>query len=206
MVKIGIKTYGNFYPNLVEFQSSIVDSLRSEDEKFKKALILGIREFSKIKGDIAGRQAFDLYQNFGFPIELTVELAGEAGEKVDLAGFKKELEKHQELSRGTQEKTKGGLAVQTAQAAKLHTATHLLHQALRDVLGKHVAQTGSHITNERLRFDFSHSEKLTDAQIKQVEEIVNAKIKEELGVHKKLMPKEKADQIGAIGLFGEKYG
>jgi alanyl-tRNA synthetase len=102
--------------------------------------------------------------------------------------------------------SKGGLAVQSETAAKLHTATHLLHQALRDVLGNHVHQTGSHITEERLRFDFSHSGKVTDEQIKQVEKIINTKTKEGLSVHQKNVPKEKADEVGAIGLFGEKYG
>ena len=206
LAKIVVKTYQEIYPDLEEFQRSIIDEFQKEEEKFKKALNFGIRQFEKIKGDISGRSAFDLYQNFGFPIELTVELVKEAGKKIDLVGFEKEFRAHQKLSQTAGQKTKGGLAIQTDQTAKLHTATHLLHQTLRDVLGKHVHQTGSHITEERLRFDFSHHAKMTKAQIKKVEEIVNQKIKENLIVYQKNMPKETAHELSAIGLFGEKYG
>ena len=206
LAQVVIKTYGDFYPNLIEFQESIAGELKKEEAKFKKALEVGIGQFERIGGDISGRAAFDLYQNFGFPIELTIELATGAGKKVDTRGFEKELKSHQQLSRLAGQKTKGGLAVQSEQAAKLHTATHLLHQALRDVLGSHVHQTGSYITNERLRFDFSHNEKLTAEQIKRVQLRVNQKIRENLRVNQKVMPKEAADQIGAIGLFGQKYG
>lgn len=206
LVKIVVKTYGDFYPNLVEFQNSIIDVLQKEESKFKKALANGIKQFEKIKGDITSRDAFNLYQNFGFPIELTVELAGENNKKVDMVSFEKELKAHQDLSRQASQKTKGGLAVQSDKAAKLHTATHLLHQALRDVLGHHVHQTGSHITDERLRFDFSHHSKMTDEQLKKTEDIVNQKIQANLKVHKKVVPKAAADEMGAIGLFDEKYG
>ncbi|MEK9146827.1 MAG: alanine--tRNA ligase, partial [Patescibacteria group bacterium] len=206
LAQVVIKTYGDFYPNLIEFQESIAGELKKEEAKFKKALEVGIGQFERIGGDISGRAAFDLYQNFGFPIELTIELATGAGKKVDTRGFEKELKSHQQLSRLAGQKTKGGLAVQSEQAAKLHTATHLLHQALRDVLGSHVHQTGSYITNERLRFDFSHNEKLTAEQIKRVQLRVNQKIRENLRVNQKVMPKEAADQIGAIGLFDQKYG
>jgi alanyl-tRNA synthetase len=206
LVKITVEIYGSFYPKLEEFQESIAKELQNEEEKFKKALLSGIRQFEKIKGDISGKDAFNLYQNFGFPIELTIELASEQEKKVDVKKFSEELKKHQELSRKAQEKTKGGLAVQSDIAAKLHTATHLLHQALRDVLGSHTHQTGSHITNERLRFDFSHDKKMTDDEIKKTEGIVNGKIKENLKVNKKVIPKKAADKIGAIGLFDEKYG
>src|SRR3990172_6871046 len=173
LAKIIIKTYQEIYPDLEEFQRSIIDELQKEEEKFKKALSLGIREVEK---------------------------------NVDLSGFERKLKAHQKLSQAAGQKTKGGLAIQTEKAAKLHTATHLLHQALRDVLGNHVHQTGSHITDERLRFDFSHSEKMTDEQIKKVESVVNQKIKDKLIVYKKLMPKEAAQEIGAIGLFEQKYG
>ncbi|HSX18896.1 MAG TPA: alanine--tRNA ligase-related protein, partial [Candidatus Saccharimonadales bacterium] len=206
LAKIVVEIYGKFYPKLEEFQNSIVEELKKEEAKFKRALASGIRQFEKIEGDISGHDAFDLYQSYGFPIELTIELAAEANKNVDVPEFEKEFKTHQELSRKAGEKTKGGLAVQSANAAKLHTATHLLHQALRDVLGHHVHQTGSHITDERLRFDFSHDQKLTDEQIKKTEEIVNEKIKEGLRVHKKVLPKEAAQQVGAIGLFDEKYG
>ncbi len=204
--KTVVKTYGDFYPKLTEFQKSIVEELKKEEARFKKALAAGIRQFEKIGGDISGKAAFDLYQNFGFPIELTIELATEASKSVDVRKFEEELRAHQDLSRRAGEKTKGGLAVQSDQAARLHTATHLLHQALRDVLGNHVAQTGSHITDVRLRFDFQHHQKMTDHEIKMVEKIVNEKIKENFTVYKKVMPKEAADGVGAIGLFDEKYG
>ena len=205
VAKTFIEIYGGFYPYLVEFSDSILKNLKAEEQKFKSALSRGLSSFKKLKGEISGKSAFDLYQNFGFPIELTLELAKEQKKKVDTEGFEKELGKHQELSRKSGEKTKGGLAVQSDQAAKLHTATHLLHQALRDVLGKHVHQTGSHITDERLRFDFTHTDKMTDSQIKEVEKIVNQKIKEKIPLTKKLMTQEEADKIGAIGLFREKY-
>lgn len=206
LVGIVVKTYGDFYPLLTEFQDSIVGELQKEEGKFKKALALGVRQFEKIKGTVSGQAAFDLYQNFGFPIELTIELAKEQAKEVDVAGFEKEFAAHQQLSRAAGAKTKGGLAVQSEQAAKLHTVTHLLHQALRDVLGRHVHQTGSHITDERLRFDFSHHQKLTEDEIKEVQKIVNDKIRQNLTVNKKVMPKQEAEQIGAIGLFEEKYG
>ncbi len=204
--KTVIKTYASTYPKLEEFQETIVGEFKKEEQKFKAALASGIRHFEKIKGNISGRDAFNLYQNFGFPIELTFELAKEQNKKVDIGGFDKEFKSHQELSRKAGEKTKGGLAIQSDRAAKLHTATHLMHQALRDVLGSHVHQTGSHITDERLRFDFAHDQKLTEDQIQKVQEIVNQKIQENLKVNKKVMPKEAADQLGAIGLFDEKYG
>jgi len=206
LAKTTIKIFGDFYPHLEEFKDSIVAQLTKEEAKFKKALSTGIKEFEKIKGDITGRAAFDLYQNFGFPIELTIELATEIGKKVETSGFEKELKKHQELSRKSGQKSKGGLAVQTEKAVKLHTTTHLLHQALRDVLGNHIHQTGSHITEDKLRFDFSHHQKMTQGEVRQVERIVNQKIKDNLTVNQKNMPKEKAQELGAIGLFEQKYG
>lgn len=201
-----VKTYKDIYPKLEEFRKTIVQELQKEEEKFKKALVAGIRQFERLAGDISGRDAFDLYQNFGFPIELTIELSTEKNKKVDVAGFEKEFKAHQELSRKAGERTKGGLAQQSDQAAKLHTATHLLHQALRDVLGHHVCQTGSHITDERLRFDLRHDTKMTSQQIKKVEKLVNEKIRANLKVYKLIMPKAAAVQLGAIGLFEEKYG
>ena len=206
LAKTTIKIFGDFYPHLEKFKDSIVEELIKEEIKFKKALTSGIREFEKIKGDITSRAAFDLYQNFGFPIELTTELATEFGKKVDTHGFKKELQKHQELSKLSGQKSKGGLAARTQNTIKLHSSTHLLHQALRDVLGSHIHQTGSHITDERLRFDFSHHQKMAQDQIREVENLVNQKIKDNLTVYQKNMPKEKAQELGAIGLFEQKYG
>lgn len=206
LTKIVVDVYGSFYPKLQEFQDTIVQQLKKEEEKFKKALKSGIAQFEKIGGDISGKDAFNLYQNYGFPIELTIELAVEEGKQVDLAGFEKEFRSHQDLSREAGEKTKGGLAIQSDRAAKLHTATHLMHQALRDVLGNHAHQTGSHITDERLRFDFTHDAKMTEDQIRKVEQLVNEKIEKGLPVNKKTLPKGEADKVGAIGLFEEKYG
>jgi len=204
--KTVIKTYQSTYPNLSEHQDLIISELQKEEQKFKKALDQGIREFEKISGNISAKDAFDLYQNFGFPIELTVELAKEKARQVDTKGYQKLNNEHQQKSRSAQQSAKGGLAVQSDIAAKLHTTTHLMHQALRDVLGPHAHQTGSNITNQRLRFDFTHHEKMTDDQISRVQGIVNEKIKANLAVHKKSMPKKAADELGAIGLFDEKYG
>lgn len=204
--KTVIKSYEDTYPNLIEHQDLITKELKGEEEKFNKALGSGIRQFEKISGNITGSNAFDLYQNYGFPIELTIELANEKNKKVDVQAYQKLLKDHQQKSKSAQQSAKGGLSVQSDKAAKLHTATHLMHQALRDVLGNHAHQIGSHITDERLRFDFTHGEKMTDEQIKQVESIVNEKIKEDLTVNKKTMPKAAADELGAIGLFDDKYG
>jgi len=208
LAKSVIKIYDGFYPKLDEFQKTIIKELQNEEEKFKKALALGLREFEKKQKSerfISGPTIFNLYQNYGFPAELTVELAKERNKKADLDSFEKLSREHQEKSRKASKSAKGGLTVKSETAEKLHTATHLLHQALRDVLGKHVHQTGSHITEERLRFDFSHSEKMTQDQIKKVQDLVNKKIKENLKVNKKTMPKKAADELGAIGLFDEKY-
>lgn len=159
------------------------------------------------KATIAGKEAFDLYQSFGFPPDMIIELAQEKRLLVDLEALEDEIAKHRELSKKlSQGKFRGGLVDESPLTIRGHTATHLLHQALRDVLGNHVHQTGSNITQERLRFDFAYGEKLTSNQIKKVEEIVNQKIKENLKVTKALMTQEEADRLGAIGLFKEKYG
>src|SRR3989344_1776641 len=180
---------------------------KEEPDKVLKQFGLPITYEEIEKATISGKEAFDLYQSYGFPTEMIVELAKAKNLLVDIESLKKEIEKHQEVSRaGAAGRFKGGLADHSEITVRGHTATHLLHQALRDVLGSHVHQTGSNITPERIRFDFSHSEKLTDEQIKKVEEIVNQKIKEDLPVKKELMSQEEADKIGAIGLFREKYG
>ncbi len=204
--KTVIRTYEGIYPNLTEHQELIFGQLKEEEQKFKKALASGVKEFEKIKNNISAKSAFDLYQNFGFPIELTVELAGEQNKKVDVIGFEKLLIDHQNKSRSAQTSAKGGLATKSDITAKLHTATHLMHQALRDVLGGHTHQIGSNITDERLRFDFTHHSKMTDEQIKEVEKLVNNKIKDNLIVTQKVLPKKAADELGAIGLFDDKYG
>ncbi|MBI2138238.1 alanine--tRNA ligase, partial [Candidatus Woesearchaeota archaeon] len=153
-------------------------------------------------------EAFLLFQSFGFPIELTQELAKEKSITVDGGGFKKEFEKHQQLSRaGAEKRFRGGLADHSEQTTKLHTATHLLNEALKAVLGrKDIHQKGSNITPERLRFDFNFDRKITDAELREVERVVNEKIQEGLPVTRGEMSVEEAKKIGAEGVFGHKYG
>ena len=157
--------------------------------------------------DLSGSEAFDLYQTYGFPLDVTLELAQEQGMSVDRAGFETELKKHQERSRaGAERKFHGGLADHSAMSVRYHTATHLLHQALRDVLGEHVFQKGSNITPERLRFDFVHPRKMTTEEIAHVEEIVNRRIGEALPVTFEILPLAEAKRRGALGLFEDQYG
>jgi alanyl-tRNA synthetase len=204
-----IKTLEESYPALVTKQALIAEGLLKEAQKFEKTLAQGLKEFEKMwtkSQSLTGKDAFDLYQSFGFPLEVTAELAQERGQLVDRAAFSQEFQKHQDLSRqGAEKKFAGGLADHSEETTKLHTATHLLHQALRDVLGPHVEQRGSNITAERLRFDFSHGEKLTPEQVAQVEAIVQAQIKAAHPVHFELLSVEEAKARGAIGLFEDKY-
>ena len=154
-----------------------------------------------------GRLVFRLYDTYGFPPELTQELAEQAGLGADMEGFHAAFQEHQEKSReGGADRFKGGLAERSPETIKLHTATHLLHEALRKVLGAQVEQRGSNITVERLRFDFSHSEKLSAEQLTKVEDLVNAQILLDLGVTWEEMSIEDAKRKGAIGLFEERYG
>ncbi|HOD96974.1 MAG TPA: alanine--tRNA ligase [Candidatus Paceibacterota bacterium] len=202
--------YGETYPELNENKDFIEEQLVREEEKFSKTLSKGLSLFEKLaqnKKQISSKEAFDLYQSYGFPLELIKELAKEKNIEVDVIGFEEEFKKHQELSRtASAGMFKGGLASHSEKAIKYHTATHLLHKALQEVLGEEVKQEGSNINEERLRFDFSCSKKLTPEQLKKVEEIVNQKIKENLPVIMKEMKLEEAKKIGAIGLFNEKYG
>lgn len=178
-----------------------------ESQKFNRTLDRGLKEFEKIsKNNITGKDAFLLYESYGFPIELTTELAQEKNLKVDLEEYKNHLIKHQELSRTVaKEKFKGGLADNSETTTRYHTATHLLHQALREVLGEGVSQKGSNLNPERLRFDFSYPKKITDEQLKKIEEIVNGKIKENIKVNCETMPLKKALSEGALAFFGNKY-
>lgn len=181
-------------------------TIRDEIERFEKTLSKGLKEVEKI-AEIDGKIAFDLYQTYGFPYEVTEELYRQKGQNIDHSQYEAEFKKHQELSRtASAGMFKGGLAGHSETEIKYHTATHLLHQALRDVLGPEVFQKGSNITPERLRFDFSFDRKMTDEEIKKTEEIINQKIKEDLKVERKLMSVEEAKKLGALGLFGEKYG
>lgn len=177
------------------------------DEKKLTKFGIQISKEEVERATISGKEAFDLYQSFGFPPDMIIELAQERRLLVDLEVLEEEIEKHKNLSRQlSQAKFRGGLADESKATIHGHTATHLLHQALRDVLGNHVYQTGSNITQARLRFDFGHGEKLNSDQIKKIEDIVNQKIKENLKVTKELMSQKEADRLGAIGLFKERYG
>ena len=201
-----IRIFGDVYPEVRENSEKIHEELEAEEARFQKVLTGGLREFEKLGNNITGKDAFYLYETYGFPPELTFELTAEKGLRVDRTQFNSEFEKHKEKSReGAKKKFVGGLADHSEITIRGHTATHLLHQALRDVLGNQVHQTGSNITIERIRFDFSYGEKMSPEQIKEVEKIVNKKIKEDLKVTKTLMKQEEADKKGAIGLFPEKY-
>lgn len=206
------KQYGEYYPSLREHQQSAAALLQKEVAKFEAVLAEGLRRFQaaatgKLKGEVlSGETAFKLYESYGFPIELTQEMAREQGLTVDMGGFEEALKTHQTKSReGAKQKFAGGLADHSEMSVKYHTATHLLHQALQDVLGKHAVQRGSNITAERLRFDFSHPDKMMAEQIAKVEEIVNEKIQADLPVMRHEMTVEEAREKGALGLFGHKY-
>jgi alanyl-tRNA synthetase len=210
-----IPTLSDVYREIEENQEHILTTLAKEEIRFKRTLKRGEKEFFKAvaqcqsrgQGTMPGNIVFHLYDTYGFPPELTEEFARKQGLGTDLDGFHKAFEEHQEKSRqGAAARFKGGLAEKSPETIKLHTATHLLHQALRQVLGPHVEQRGSNITTERLRFDFGHSEKLTDAQIAAVEAIVNEQIEHDLPVTCEKMRVEEAQERGAIGLFEDRYG
>ena len=200
--------YKEFYPELLQKKEMILSVIAEEESKFKKTLEKGLKRFDDIsqKGGISGKDAFALFSTCGFPLEMTVELAKERNINVDAKSFDKEFEEHQKISRAASAGMfKGGLADAGEKTTRYHTATHLLHQALKIVLGKSVNQKGSNITAERLRFDFSWPEKMTKEQIEKTEQIVNGKIKENLPVVWQEMSLEEARLSGAIGLFGHKY-
>lgn len=211
-----INMFENIYPELQNNKNKILEEFTIEENHFALALEKGTKEFEKLmarvpdfveKKSISGKNAFYLYETFGFPIELTVEMASENGFTVDMASFDKAFEEHQALSRkGAEQKFKGGLADNSEATAALHSATHLLHKALRTVLGDHVAQKGSNITAERLRFDFSHDDKMSEEQLKKVEKIVNEQIQKSLPITMQEMSFDEAKAQGAIGLFADRYG
>jgi alanyl-tRNA synthetase len=212
---IVVNTFAPAYPELEQNRAHIAAELEREETKFQATLARGLREYQKkverIQGDggniISGVDAFDLFETYGFPLPLTAELAREQGLTVDETGFESLYQEHKEMSRrGSENKFKGGLADHAAETTRLHTATHLLHQALRQVLGTSVHQMGSNITAERLRFDFSYADKLTPEQIQQVEQIVNAQIANDLTVSVQVMSLDQATGSGALAFFGEKYG
>ncbi len=210
-----IEQLGGVFPELRANRDRIIEELNREERQFEQTLEKGTREFEKFisrvpahieRKVISGKNAFYLYETYGFPIELTVEMAKEQNFTVDLEGFKEAFAKHQELSRqGAEQKFKGGLADQSEVTAKLHTATHLLQAALRKVLGPHVEQRGSNITADRLRFDFSHEDKMTPEQLAEVEGLVNAAIARNIPVDVVETSVSEAKEAGAMGLFEDRY-
>ena len=211
--KVVINQYAEVHPELKQNENFVLEQFKLEETRFARTLRQGEREFEKAvsrMGEnkvIDGVVAFNLYATYGFPIEMTRELAKEHGLTVDEAGFEKHFAEHQKSSHaGAEQRFKGGLADSSAQSARLHTATHLLHAALRRVLGDEVAQKGSNITPERLRFDFSFGRKVTKDELAQVEALVNEWIKADVPVVMTETTVEEAKKEGAIGLFESKYG
>ena len=207
-----IEKYSKYYSELERNKDVILQVLKDEKVKFNRTLEKGLREFEKETRNIEGKEinkdiAFRLYDTYGFPIELTEELAKENGLTVDTEGFKQKFAEHQEKSReGASQKFKGGLASTGEMETKYHTATHLLNAALKKVLGPHVHQKGSNITAERMRFDFSHNSKMTDEEKQKTEDLVNEYIKMAIPVEKLEMKKEDAINAGAEAMFADKYG
>jgi alanyl-tRNA synthetase len=190
----------------------IADEIRKEEEKFLKTLSAGLKEFDKVvsrlNGNIIdGKTAFRLYDTFGFPIEITEELAKDKGIAVDAAGFHEAFAEHQKKSQaGAEQKFKGGLIDQSEDTSKLHTATHLLGAALKAVLGDSVSQRGSNITPERLRFDFNFERPMTEDEIAAAQALVNGYIAKNVPITCKEMPTDKAKEAGAVGVFDGRYG
>ncbi len=208
-----IDEYGESYPELAKNKDKIFEELELEETRFKQTLEKGLKKIKDVIAEsrktekILGSEAFMQFSTYGFPLELTREIAKEHGIGVDEEGFHEEFKKHQELSRtASGGMFKGGLADAGEKSAQLHTATHLLLAALRKVLGEHVFQKGSNITAERLRFDFSHDKKMTPEEIQQVEKLVNVAISKDIPVKCEEMTLEEAQKEGAMGVFGEKYG
>lgn len=208
-----VEQYGPVYPELGENREFILEQLQREYDLFSRTLDEGLKKANRYldrigqDGILSGELAFRLYDTFGFPIEFTSELASERGYQVDMDGFRKKFEEHQNKSRqGAAGKFAGGLADKNEQTARLHTATHLLNGALRKVLGEEVSQRGSNITSERLRFDFSFGRKVTKEELEKAEAIVNEAIRKKIDVILEEMTPEKAYEEGAIGVFSGKYG
>jgi len=208
IANVVIEMFQDTYNELADNADCILSELEKEEEKFQMTIEKGMKEFEDMGFDknISGKEAFVLFSTYGFPVELIQELASKRNITLDYESFQKELEKHQELSRtASAGKFKGGLADASLETKKGHTSTHLLLAALRKVLGDHVYQKGSNITPERIRFDFSHDKKMTDEEIRRVEEIVNAQIQKNLPVEKSEVSLEEAKKMNAMGVFGHKY-
>jgi len=207
-----IEIYKDVYPEIKSKETDILTIIQKEEEKFEKTLEIGLKKFEELCKEgifltsASGQAAFDLYQSYGFPLELTQELLKEKKLTIDIENFQEVFRKHQEISRAGLEKKFGGIGKKASyEATKLHTATHLLHQALREILGSHIKQMGSDITSQKLRFDFSHFQKMNSEEIKKVEDLVNQKIEEDLEIKKEEMSYQKAIKSGALAFFKEKY-
>ena len=198
---------GKYFKNKIEIHQKVSNIINQEMDKFAVCLTKGLKEFEKAADKQLNELfAFNLLQTYGFPFEITAELFQKKGKKIDRQKFDRIYEKHQDLSRKVSTGIfKGGLADHSETITKLHTATHLLHSALRQVLGKHVQQVGSNITSERLRFDFTHPQKLAQEEIKQAEDLINQQIKKNLKIECKIMSLEEAKKLGALAFFGQKY-
>jgi alanyl-tRNA synthetase len=210
LARIVIDNYQDTYEELKRNKDFVLLEIDKEEKKFLSTLVAGAKQIDNIKDEISGEEAFNIFQTFGYPVEMTKEIAQEKSlslsENFD-ERFEEAMKKHQDLSRSASAgKFKGGLADSSEETTKLHTAAHLLLAALRKVLGDHVEQRGSNITAERLRFDFSHPEKLTAEQKEQVEELVNEAISQELPVTCNEMTLEEAKEKNAMGVFESKYG
>ena len=198
-------TYDKVHFDREQDKKLITNVIVEEINRFSKSIDRGLKEIQKIQ-TIDGKQAFDIYQSYGFPLEITEELFREKGQTVDKKQFYAEFQKHKDLSRtASSGKFKGGLADNSAQTLNYHTATHLLHQALYDVLGSEIRQEGSNITGERLRFDFYSTQKPSPEQIAKAQDTINSKIQEALPVEFKILPKAEAEKLGAKSFFREKY-
>ena len=214
LADVVITIYSDVYPELASGRDAILHELTAEEERFAKTLNSGEREFEKVaagllahgQDTVNGRVAFKLYDTCGFPLEMTEELAAERGLRVDRVGYEEAFKRHQELSKQDGGAFKGGLQDDSDATRKLHTATHLLHKALHTVLGPHALQKGSNITAERLRFDFTHPDKMTAEQLAQVEALVNEQIRRNLAITVDTVTMEEAVKRGATALFGAKYG
>jgi alanyl-tRNA synthetase len=212
-----LKSHAELYPELEEKNDYVISELEKEETKFANTLEKGLKVFEKELeifkstkkngSKFSGKTAFYLYQTYGFPIEMIVEELRDSKIDIDRSKFDNEYKKHQQLSRkGAEKKFKGGLSDHSNETVKLHTATHLLHQALREILGEHVMQKGSNITTERLRFDFIHPQKVTENELDKVEKLVNEQIKRGLDVKVSEITVDEAKKRNAIGLFESKYG
>lgn len=213
VAEVVIAEYGDVYPELIANRDRIIGEINAEEERFEKTLQSGIKEFEKLchylVGDtISGKASFKLYDTYGFPIEMTVELARERGLKVNTDDFNKAFEEHQKKShQGAEQKFKGGLADHSEATTRLHTATHLMHRALKEVLhDENANQKGSNITEERLRFDFTFPRPMTAEEIAEVEKKVNEAIAADVEITCEEMTVDEAKAAGAVGLFTAKYG